>query len=315
MQMINDTKQATAFAPATCGNVIVGFDCLGLAIDGVGDCVTLLRRDDQQLVIENIEGNQQLSYDKQKNVAAAVIDYVCQQQAIDCGFSIYLNKGIPLSSGMGGSAASAVAALTVLNQFLLEPMSKAKLAEYALYGEALCSGQAHADNVVPAVYGGITLTHQLKPLAIVNLPVPAVYCVLIHPDLSINTRDARALLSTQLPLTQHIQQTIYLASFISALYQNDLSLLQQSLHDVVIEPQRKSLIPGFDQVQQAALDAGAFAASLSGSGPSLLALTADENQADNVAQAMQAIFQQQSIDSQYYISPINQQGAYIMECQ
>src|SRR5437868_1621897 len=191
MNAINHKHSVTAFAPATCANVAVGFDVLGFAFAEVGDTVTLTRRDDNKLVIESIESNESLPFAVEKNTATLVIQKLCADLQINTGFSIYINKGIPLSSGMGGSAASAVAALFACNAFLTQPLSAHELAKYALFGEELASGHQHADNIVPCIFGGLTLIHSVNPVKVVQLPIPDVYCVLIHPHLHVSTMQAR----------------------------------------------------------------------------------------------------------------------------
>ncbi|HVV68271.1 MAG TPA: homoserine kinase [Gammaproteobacteria bacterium] len=309
---MHDLQTVTAYAPATCGNVIVGFDILGLAISNVGDKVTLTRRQDSALVITHISGIDSLPTDPKQNIASAVIAQLLADLNLNWGFDIELHKGIPLSSGLGGSAASAAAALMALNQFLPTPLSLTQLAHYAMLGEALCSGQAHPDNIVPALYGGITLITEQNPIQVVSLPIPDIVCVLVHPHLELTTRKARSILAASVPLHAHCVQSAYLAGFISALYQKDLNLIAQSLRDVIIEPQREQLVPGFSAVKKAALAKGALGASLSGSGPTVLAFARDAMQAEQVGLAMQAAFAKCGITSNIYLSPISQQGAYVM---
>lgn len=311
--MLNKTIQSvSAYAPATCANSIVGFDILGLAIVGVGDEVTLTRRADSELVIQDIQSRDDIPLDPQHNIVTIVIAELLKQQKLACGFDIILKKGIPLSSGMGGSAASAVAALVACNAFLNTPLPLATLANYALLGEAKFSGQAHADNIVPALYGGLTLITEVDPLRIIALPLAEVMCVLIHPHLQLLTRVARGVLAPTIDLKKHSQQSAYLAGFISAIYQKDFELLQACLQDIVIEPQRAHLVPGFVDVKQAALAQGALGVSLSGAGPSVLAFARNQQQAETIAQAMQTAFQQHNIHSEAYLSPINQQGAHVI---
>lgn len=309
---MRDLQTITAYAPATCGNVIVGFDILGLAISNVGDKVTLTRRVDSALVITHISGMDSLPTDPKQNIASAVIAQLLADLNLNWGFDIELHKGIPLSSGLGGSAASAAAALVAVNQFLDTPLSLSQLAHYAMLGEALGSGQAHPDNIVPALYGGITLITQQDPISVVLLPIPEVICVLVHPHLELTTREARSILAASVPLHAHCVQSAYLAGFISALYQKDLALIGQFLRDVIIEPQREQLVPGFSAVKQAALAQGALGASLSGSGPTVLAFARDSLQAKQMGTAMQAAFDEHDIASDVYLSPISQQGAYIL---
>ncbi len=308
----NDLKTVTAYAPATCGNAIVGFDILGLAIAGVGDKVTLTRRPDNALVISRITGNDAIPLEPKKNIASAVIAQLLADLNLDWGFDIELQKGIPLSSGMGGSAASAAAALVALNQFISTPLPLPQLAHYAMLGEGLFSGQAHPDNIVPALYGGITLITQLEPIHVVSLPVPEVICVLVHPHLELTTREARKILAATVPLKTHCVQSAHLAGFISALYEHDLNLMQQSLQDVLIEPQREQLVPGFIAAKQAALGQGALGASLSGSGPTVLAFARDQAQGKQIGAAMQEGFKLHGITSDLYLSPISQKGAGIV---
>ena len=186
-----------AFAPATCANVAIGYDILGFAFDDIGDYVTLTRRQDNQIIIESIQSNENLPQESDRNTASVVIQKVCQKLNLDVGFSIQIQKGIPISSGMGGSAASAVAALVALNAFLNSPLSPYELAYYALFGEELASGQQHADNVVPCIFGGLTLIHSLDPIEVIQLPFPEIYCVLIHPHLQVATKQARSILKQE----------------------------------------------------------------------------------------------------------------------
>lgn len=310
--LLNHATTISAFAPATCANVAVGFDLLGFAIENIGDIVTLTRRDDQQIIIESIESTEQLPLDPDKNTASAVVKYFCQDLNIHTGFSIKIKKGLALGCGMGGSAASSVAALVAVNAFLEQPLSTKELIKYALHGEKIAVGTAHSDNVIPCLYGGITLTQSINPIKVLELPVPDIYAVIVHPHMRLDTKASRAVLSKEILLTDHIQQSAYLAGFISALYTKDLDLLQASLHDCLIEPKRAPLIPGFAAVKQAAMDNGALGASISGSGPSIFAFAKNKEDAKNIAQAMQQAFTEYDLNSDQYISPISKQGAKVL---
>lgn len=306
----------TAFAPATCANVAVGFDILGFAFEEIGDYVKLTRRHDHQIVIESIKAvnaNEELPFDRDKNTASAVIQKVCQELKLDTGFSIEIRKGIPLSSGMGGSAASAVAALVAFNAFIDSALTPYELIHYALFGEQIASGQQHADNIVPCVFGGFTLTHSLNPIAVIHLPIPELYCALVHPHLYVSTKEARAILKEQISLQDHIKQSANLAAFIASLYKHDLSLLQKSLTDILIEPQRAQFVPGFYEIKAAALEAGALGVSFSGSGPSMFALARHKNEAEAILNAMQAQLKTQNIDSDGWISPISRYPAHVKQ--
>src|SRR5579863_2483043 len=192
---------STSFAPATSANMIVGFDILGFALDAVGDEVTLTKRSDGKIVIDSIESKQELPLLSNKNTASIVIEKACADLGIDCGFSLKIKKGIAIGSGMGGSAASAVAALVAFNQFLLQPLSNEQLAYYALFGEELASGQRHADNIVPCIYGGVTLTRSIDPIDVIKLPAPDLQCIIVHPHLMVETKTARGILKPYVALT------------------------------------------------------------------------------------------------------------------
>jgi homoserine kinase len=314
MTMINSNIQSvTAFAPATCANVAVGFDILGFALDKLGDYVTLTRRQDKKIIIESIQGEESLPLATEKNTASVVVQKLCQNLQLNVGFSISIRKGIPLSSGLGGSAASAVAALIACNAFLIAPLSKIELAQYALFGEEVASGQQHADNIIPCIFGGLTLIRSSKPLEVIQLPIPDIYCALMHPHLHVQTREARKILKQKLNLEDHIKQSANLASFIVSLYQKDIHLLQQSLADVLIEHQRAHFVPGFYKIKEAALQAGSLGLSFSGSGPSIFAFAQNKKKAEAINIIMQLYLKNEGIDSSCWISRINKTDAHITQ--
>ena len=314
MNLINpELHSITAFAPATCSNLAVGFDILGLAFDQAGDSVTLTKRNDNKLVIESIASKENLPFDNNKNTATVALQALLTQLDLEQGFSIHIDKGISLSSGMGGSAASAVAALVACNAFLKKPLSLLELAQYALVGEQAASGQKHADNIAPCLFGGLTLITALDPLEIFPLPIPELICVLIHPHLQIATKEARKILKDKLPLVDYVKQAAQLAGFIASLYEKNWGLMQKSFTDLLIEPQRAAFVPGFYQIKQAALNAGALGFSFSGSGPSLLALAKDETSATTIADAIQHHLQKEKLASDCWIAPISRQGARVTQ--
>lgn len=306
-------NKLTAFAPATSANLGVGFDILGLALDAVGDKVTLTKRDDGQIVIEKINSVTGLPLEPNKNTASYALQKMCEELGISCGFSMQIDKGIAMGSGMGGSAASAVAAVVALNGFLNNPVSREKLVEYALYGEEIASGGRHADNVAPCVFGGITLIRSLAPMEVINLPYPELYCVIIHPHLQVETKSARGILKPEVPLKKYVEQSAQLGAAICAFYQKDIELLRRSMQDLIIEPQRANLVTGYYQVKEAALKSGAITATFSGSGPSMLAFCDSKTNAEKVTLAMLAMFNKHGIEADQWISPINPNGAYIIE--
>lgn len=306
--------QVKAFAPATSANFAVGYDLIGFALEGAGDTVTLTRRDDDQLVITAIrgaKGAEKLPFEADKNVSSAVIRRFLDDHHLQVGFDIEIDKGITLGSGMGGSAASSVAALIALNAFLEAPCPSIELVNYAIYGESLISGAYHGDNAVPCMMGGLVLLQSSKPCRMIALPVPNCQVVIICPDLSIETRQARLLLQDPYPISDIVQHSSHLAATISALYTHDLTLLGANLKDVLIEPRRASLITGYYDVQQSAYQAGALACGISGSGPTMFALVAPEGDAQAVADAMVNAFARHQLSASQWISQISTQGAYV----
>lgn len=305
-------QSASAFAPATCANVAVGFDLLGFPLENIGDTVTLTLHNKSDVEVAVIGANQSLPLDPTKNLASAVVMKFCHDHKLRCDFKVTVNKGIPIGSGMGGSAASSVAALVALNAFLEKPAPLDILARYAILGEEIASGSKHADNVVPSLFGGLTLTRSVEPLDILMLPIPDLYCVLVNPNLRVDTRDARDALPEKWPLNLFVQQSANLASFIVALYESDYALLRECMQDLLIEPKRAQLIKGFYAVKDAALKHGALAASISGSGPSLFAFCETKETADLVAKHMTKAFNNEKVNATYWISKIPQKGAHII---
>ncbi|MBA3661880.1 MAG: homoserine kinase [Gammaproteobacteria bacterium] len=314
MTLINSSIQSvTAFAPATCANVAVGFDILGFAFDQLGDSVTLTRRQDNNIVIEIINAKECLPFIPEQNTASVVIQQLCHDLKLEIGFSIRIDKGIPLSSGMGGSAASSVAALVACNAFLNSPLSTLQLVKYALFGEEVASGHKHADNVIPSLFGGLTLIRSMDPIDIIELPIPDIHCALIHPRLQVETKAARKILQKKLDLKDYIKQSANLASFIAALYLESIPLLQHALSDELIEHQRAKFVPGFYKIKEAALKAGALGLSFSGSGPSIFAFAQHKYEASAINQAMQSLLNTEGIDSECWISRINKKQAHVTQ--
>ncbi|NNM59173.1 MAG: homoserine kinase [Legionellales bacterium] len=305
--------QSSAFAPATCANVAVGFDILGFALADIGDTVTLTRHDKRECTLEISGITTDLPKNPHQNTATIGIVSLLNDLGLnDCGFHIHIHKGIPLASGMGGSAASAVAGMVALNAFLKKPLELSQLAKYALMGEGVASLNAHPDNIIPSLYGGLTLSYQTENLTPVILPTANLYCALVHPHLQISTSAARAILSPTISLAQHSRQSAYLAGFIAGLFRQDYDLIKYVLQDILIEPQRAPSVTGFYAVKQAALEAGALGASLSGSGPSVFALCANQCIAQTTRDAMLAAFHQCGIGADGYVSEMGTQGAKII---
>ena len=303
--------QAKAFSPASVGNVGVGFDILGHAIEGVGDTVTVRRIDAPEVRIAAIRGTTvDLPRDAPGNTAGASLIALRAALALPFGFEIEIDKGIPLGSGMGGSAASCVAALVAANALLDTPLSREALYPFALAGEAVASGGRHGDNLGPMLLGGLVLATTEH---LVKVPVPdAWHSVLVHPEAILETRQARAALQGDYALAEFVAQSANLALVLAGCHAGDAGLVRAGLKDVLVEPRRAPLIVGFAAAKQAALEAGAMGASISGAGPSVFGWFESRAEAEAAAPAIQAAFAAAGFDSQAWVSPINSPGAKVL---
>lgn len=304
-----------AFAPATVANVSCGFDIFGFAIQEPGDTVELTKRDEPGVVITEITGDEgRLPRQAEKNSVTVVMLALLKHLGIkDLGCEVVLRKNMPLGSGMGSSAASAVAGVVAMNELLGNPLSRKELLPFAMEGERIASGSAHADNVGPSLLGGFVVIRSYNPLDIFTIPVPDdLYCTLVHPDIEINTKDARFILRNEVSLKNTIAQMGNVAGLVAGLMKADYDLISRSMVDVIIEPVRSILIPEFKDVKQAAISNGALGCSISGSGPSMFALSRGIENAQNAGKAMQERFASAGIESAMHVSGINQGGAVIL---
>lgn len=309
--------RATAFAPAGVGNVAVGFDVLGHALDAVGDRVTVTRTIEPGVAIEEITGCEEpLPLEAARNTATAGLVALLRERKLAFGFSVRIEKSIPLGSGMGGSAASAVGGMVAANALLDEPLPLSELLRYALVGETVASGSAHADNLAPGLWGGLTLVRSMDPVDIVPLAVPAeIRCVLVHPHLRLDTKVARGVLPREIAMKLYVAQSGNLAGFVAGCLTGDLELIGRSFADLVAEPHRAPLIRGFDAVKRAALDAGALGCSISGAGPSVFAWAVGDEAASGVRDAMVRAFSGAGVGSDAYVSPVDAPGARVLEVE
>ncbi|HET8942082.1 MAG TPA: homoserine kinase [Rudaea sp.] len=301
----NHSKQiAKAFAPASVGNLGVGFDILGMSLTGPGDRACVRRIPSREVRIAAIRGNAvALPMQAEHNTAGAALIALRDSLGLAFGFEIELDKGIAFGSGMGGSAASAVAALVAANALLDSPLSPAQLYPYALTGEAVASGGRHGDNVGPMLLGGIVLATADR---LVRVPAPAQWhCVLVHPDATLETRRAREVLKGHYELAGFVAQSANLALTLCGLHSGNADLVRAGLRDVLIEPRRAALIPGFAGVKQAALDHHALGASISGAGPSVFAWFESHAQAQQAQAAMRAGFTDAGLQCESFVSPLN----------
>jgi homoserine kinase len=306
MSVLALRTEARAFAPASVGNIGVGFDLLGHAIVGPRD-VALVRRIAEPLVrIDAIRGSvngaDTLPLVAENNTAGYALIALRKALGLAHGFALELDKGIPLGSGLGGSAASCVAALIAANALLDTPLPREALYDFALDGEAVASGSRHGDNVAPMLLGGVVLATDRRMIA---LEAPEwLHCAVVHPDQVLETRRARAALVDPYPLTALVEQMAHLALFLTGLQRGDAALIREGLRDVLVEPRRAPLIPGFAQVKAAALDHGALGASISGGGPSVFAWFASRAEAEIAAPEMQRAFRHAGFDARAYVSPV-----------
>lgn len=304
-----------AFAPATVANVSCGFDIFGFAIQEPGDTVELYKRDEPGIVITDITGDEgRLPRQAEKNSVTVVMLALLKHLGItDLGCEVVLRKNMPLGSGMGSSAASAVAGVVAMNELLGNPLSRKELLPFAMEGERIASGSAHADNVGPSLLGGFVVIRSYNPLDIFTIPVPDdLYCTLVHPDIEINTKDARFILRNEVSLKNTIAQMGNVAGLVAGLMKADYDLISRSMVDVIIEPVRSILIPEFKDVKQAAISNGALGCSISGAGPSMFALSRGIENARNAGKAMQERFASAGIESAVHVSGINQGGAVVL---
>ena len=304
--------QITVFAPASVANVSCGFDALGFCLETVGDVFYIKKTDEKGIRFKEIIG-QELPLDPKKNVAGVAAQALLNQYPAKCGFEITLTKGIKPGSGIGSSSASAVGIVYAINELMGLGLSKKDLLPFALEGEMLASQAAHADNIAPALLGGFTLVRSLDPMDIASIPSPPeLYAAVIHPHIELKTAEARKVLSKNVAFKDSIQQSANLGALVSGLYSADYNLISRSLEDLLVEPKRAPLIPHFEEIKQAALDAGALGAGISGSGPSVFALTQGKETAQKTANAMAHVMQATSIPFDAFVSAINSQGTLTM---
>lgn len=304
--------QASAFAPASVGNAAVGFDLLGFAIAGAGDTVHAARSDQPGVVIDDIRGTvTDLPREAGMNTAGRAVQSLLESVQADFGVRLIIDKGIPLGSGLGGSAASATAALVAVNALLPEPLSLTELYPHALAGEAIASGSPHGDNVGPQLLGGLVLA---APDHLFRLPLPeGLSAVVVHPDHVVETRLAREVLQSGFGIAEIVAQQTRLGLFLAGCYHNDLALIRAGLADDLIEPRRARLIPGFKAVKQAALDQGALGASISGAGPSVFGWFTSVDAARIAADNMIEAFRDNSLEATALISNLDAPGAHLVE--
>ena len=312
--MKSPSKTVKVYAPASIGNVCAGFDVLGVAIDAPGDIVIAKRTQAPGLTF-TVKQTTSIVPTNNQNIAAHVAQLILDECHPSFGIDLTLYKNMPIGSGLGSSGASSAAAAVAANALLTKPLPKQALLAFTVEGERLASGTAHADNVAPSLLGGLCLIQHYQPLNVIKVPIKNIfYWVVVHPHIIIETKMARGLLPTSLPTATTTEQFGYLGGLIVGLMKGDAKLVSQSLHDTIAEPTRSTLIPEFNTIKAAAIHAGALGFSISGSGPSVFALTDSLKTAQQVALTIKQTFLHAAkINSDTYISKINQRGTHILE--
>ncbi|MET0392696.1 MAG: homoserine kinase [Chitinophagaceae bacterium] len=294
--------------PATVANLVCGFDILGLALNEPCDIMEVRLLDEPRVVIHNRD-DFNLPTEPEKNVAGVVFLAAMEKAGGSIGFDVTIEKHIKPGSGIGSSAASAAGAAVAANHLLGHIFSPDDLVQLAMNGEKLASGVKHADNIAPCILGGVSLIRSIHPLDIISIPAPDLYVTVVHPQIEVRTSDARQILKQQVLLKDAIRQWGNIAGLVTGFMKNDYDLIGRSLEDVIIEPVRSILIPGFDEVKTKCKEAGALGGGISGSGPSIFMLSREEQTAREVATVMQDIYNRIGIDYNTYVTTINKTGA------
>lgn len=304
-------KTVTVHSPGTVANLVCGFDILGLALKEPYDIMKVRLLDEPKVVITN-KDEFNLPTDPHKNVAGVVLLSVMERMESNIGFAIEIEKHIKPGSGIGSSAASAAGAAVAANHLLGNIFSNDELVQFAMNGEKLASGVKHADNIAPCILGGVSLIRSIHPLDIVSISSPDLFVTVIHPQIEVRTSDARQILRQQILLRDAIRQWGNIAGLVTGFLKNDPDLIGRSLEDVIIEPVRSILIPGFDEVKAKCKEAGALGGGISGSGPSVFMLSKDEKTARVVESVMKEVYTKIGIDFNTYVTTINKKGVEVV---
>ena len=308
-------KSVKVIAPATVANVSCGFDILGFAVDHPGDVVIMKLKDSPGVVISDIVGDDgRLPRESSKNTASVAVQAYLDSTGSKQGVDIVLHKNLPLGSGMGSSAASAVAALVGINHLMGNPKSREEMVPFAMEAERIACGAAHADNVAPSLLGGFVLVRDYNPLDLIKISSPEhLYCTLVHPHIEVKTEDSRRVLKAVIPLKDALTQAGNVAGLIAGLMNSNYDLISRCIKDVIAEPARSVFIPGYDDIKATALAAGALGCGISGSGPTMYALSSEQTIAEQIGEAMQLAFLKYKLKSEAYVSKVNQEGARIIQ--
>lgn len=305
-------KKVKLKIPATVANLVCGFDILGMAIHEPYDEMEIRLLETPEIIIQH-KDQFGLPEEPSKNVAGIVLLKIQEHFNLKTGFEVIIHKHIKPGSGLGSSAASAAGAALGANIVLGNIMSKDEMIHFAMFGEELASGVRHADNIAPCIYGGITLVKSIRSIDIIPLNSPDLFVAAVHPQVEVKTSDSRQILKKNITLKSAVEQWGNIAGLIAGIQKNDFALIGRSLNDVIIEPVRSILIPGFDEVKTKSLQAGALGGGISGSGPSIFMLAEQKETAEKIALLMKSIYDELEIESFVYVSKINPVGIEIIE--
>jgi homoserine kinase len=304
-------KRVTVHSPATVANVVCGFDILGFALNEPNDELTVSFSDTKGVTIIN-EDEYNLPTKAEDNVSGAALLAMLEELPDVTGFTVISRKNIKPGSGIGSSAASAAGVVVAANHLVNNKFSKEDLVRFAMFGEKVASGVKHADNIAPAIYGGVTLIRSIFPLDIVSIDAPELHVTVVHPQIEVRTADARQILKQKVQLKDAIKQWGNIAGLVAGFIQHDYDLIGRSLEDVIIEPVRSILIPGFDEVKLKCKEAGTLGGGISGSGPSIFMLSKDSVTAKQVEAAMQEVYNAIGLAYHTHLTTINKQGVKII---
>ena len=300
-------------SPSSVANLSCGYDILGICLDHVGDEMIITKTNSPGLCITNIKGAK-LSYSVDKNVAGIAAKSYLSKNPSEFGFEIEIIKKVAVGSGLGSSASSAVAAVYGIDYLLERNSNKIDLIKHAVDGEQFASGEAHADNIAPAMFGGLTLVRDLKTLDILNLPFPKdLFITILHPEIELKTSILRNVLNKKISIKKVVKQTANLGGLISGLYSNDYQLISRCLVDEIVEERRASSIPGFYSLKESAIQNGALGCGISGSGPSIFSISKGKKIASRVKKGFEKVYSQKNISFKTFISKINYEGVKVFE--
>jgi homoserine kinase len=298
-------------APATVANLVCGFDILGMALNDPQDIMEVSLLDDPVIRIRHTD-DFDLPIEPEKNVAGAALIALLEAYKKKIGFEVLIDKCIKPGSGLGSSAASSAGAVVAANHLIGDIFSKEDLVRFAMNGEKVASGVKHADNLAPCIYGGVTLIRSILPLDIIPLSAPPLHVTVVHPQIEVKTSDARQILRKEVQLKSAIMQWGNIAGLVTGFLKSDYALIGRSLEDVIIEPVRSILIPGFDEVKRNSKEVGALGGGISGSGPSIFMLSTEEETALKVETIMKNVFQEIGVEFKTYVTSINYDGVRVI---